>query len=167
MILGCGMKKIFAAMIFATLPVFAMAEADHQETYECLENIETSTTWGQCLGQIFGSCDGMNVGSEEHVACLSGIYDGWFDALEGDVVKTSDALPPQGKEELANILPAWNAFTTEKCEEIGAQKAQTAGMSAQLGCQISETVLLANELRNCRLGRSSELYCVGVSVQSE
>ena len=151
------------AIAFAALASAANAQDGRDVIYGCLDNIGLSTTWAQCVNAMFSPCAGEELGTEAHAACLNGLYSTWFDGLESEVAATMQKLPQYGQEELTGILSAWYGFASTKCSEIAAGREGSAAQSAELGCQISETALLSNELRRCRAGRSQEAYCAGVS----
>lgn len=156
------MRLAIFTFAFALCLSSSVTAQEEDAAYVCLDNVGISTTWGQCLNQLFKPCADNEIGSEGHAACLAGLYETRFERLESEFLATLDVLPAQGREELTNILSAWYSFTGEKCSGVAASRDGSAAFAAEYGCQISESVLLGNELRRCRAGLSEELYCVGV-----
>ena len=67
------MNKIIAAAALIILGTAGQADLvlpkAHVSALACLENLDTTSTWNQCLGQLFAPCLGDDVGSESHVRC--------------------------------------------------------------------------------------------------
>ena len=155
------MKAFWVLLLLVIAPTVVFADEQEERVVTCLGGMGTTTTWGECLNQLFAPCAAETLGSEGHVACLTVVYDGWFQSLEGDVEATMEILPQAGKADLKGLLSAWHKFSGEKCAGVAAGREGTEASAAELGCHISETVLFSHELRRCQAGLSEEIYCVG------
>ena len=155
------MKAFWVVLVLAFVPGMASANEQEDQVFTCLGSMGTTTTWGQCLNQLFQPCAGETLGSEGHVACLDVLYERRFQDLERDVEATMEILPQAGKADLKGLLSAWHKFSGEKCAGVAAGREGTEASAAELGCHISESVLFSHELRRCQAGLSEEIYCVG------
>ena len=136
---------------------------DNAPVFDCLDNMDNTTTWGQCLGVAFAPCSETEFSTEDHALCFAQLYEGGFAGVENSVQSTLEILPARGKTELKDILNSWHGFAGEKCTLVGQGHEGFAADSAETACQISEIVLFSNELRRCRAGTSVETYCAGAS----
>lgn len=125
----------------------------------CLEQMDVSTNWNQCLNLMFQPCVGEDVGSDAHVACLSSEREEWSKSAEILQREVSGAITGEGAVQLAEILGQWTGIIVQDCAEIARTKAETGSESARLGCEITEIVGLTGELAACLEGRSTAEYC--------
>ena len=85
------MNKIIAAAALIILGTAGQADSvlpkAHVSALACLENLDTTSTWNQCLGQLFAPCLGDDVGSESHSRCqiteFAGLTGEYAACLEG------------------------------------------------------------------------------------
>lgn len=125
----------------------------------CLENIEQSTTWGQCLNLMFQPCAAEEVGSDGHAACLKSERTRWRSTMENLQEQVFDTITVSGGSELAGVMGQWTGYVGQKCQEVAATRADTGALSARLGCEITEFVGLSGEFAACLEGRSNAPYC--------
>ncbi len=170
-------KQIIAAALLlatalATLPGIAqqVAQTDAETEAEsvpedqilvlaCLENIEQSTTWGQCLNLMFQPCAQQEVGSDGHANCLRSERTRWRATMENLQEQVFDVITVSGGSELAGVMGQWTGYVAQKCQEVAATRAETGPESARLGCEITEFVGLTGEFAACLEGRSNAPYC--------
>lgn len=148
---------VCSAIILATK--LAASEAAQDDVLSCFNDMGTSTEWNQCLNRMFAPCADKDVGSSDHLGCLSDQRDDWRQAklsVEADVISR---LTEDGMTELSGLMLAWPKFVEDKCEAVAQSRAQISYEAAALGCQISELALLTNEMTACLAGRSAEAYC--------
>ncbi len=161
------MKSTIAVAGLLALGCAATAQAEeaqllpkeHVQALACTENLDITTTWGQCLGVIFAPCQTEQVGDAAHVACLGQMRQDWIasvEVLRGEVI---DVIPAQGVTELVEMLGAWTGAAAQRCAEGAATRPEDMREAAQLGCEITEIVGLAEELAACVEGRSIADYC--------
>lgn len=148
-----------ACIAFAQ-PSFAQKIEDEKIlVLACLEQMEVTTTWNQCLNLMFQPCVSETVGSDGHVACLSDERVEWGVVAEQLQREVSGAITAKGNTQFAEILGSWTGIIVQNCADVGTSKAATGSESARLGCEISEMVGLSGELAACLEGRSSAEYC--------
>jgi len=155
------MRKLILAAILV-FPQMAPAQelpAEKVLVLACLENLDQGTTWPQCAGLMFQPCEGEEVGSEGHVACLKGEREGWGREMEGLQTQVFDSITTGGTSELVDVLGQWTGYVGQKCQEVAAQRVETGAESARLGCEITEMVGLVGEFAACLEGRSAAPYC--------
>jgi hypothetical protein len=141
-------------------PVLAQElDKDKVLVLACLEQMDQSTTWNQCLNLMFQPCVGEEVGSDGHVACLTGERTAWGKVAERLQLDVSAAITADGNTQLAEILGSWTGVIVQNCAEVAAAKAATGSESARLGCEITEVVGLSGELAACLEGRSTAEFC--------
>ncbi|MEM7470820.1 MAG: hypothetical protein AAF340_05655 [Pseudomonadota bacterium] len=149
-----------AAMLMATpaaaqdLPI----ADDKVVVLACLEKMEISTTWNQCLDLMFQPCAAETPGTEGHAACLTGVRDDWSGAvqlLQNDVM---EVVTTNGANQVLNLIVIWTDFVSQKCDDVAQSRAQGAE-SARLGCEVSELAGLTDEFAACLQGRSTAEYC--------
>ena len=124
----------------------------------CLEQLEQTTTWGQCVQLMFAPCADEVVATDAHAACLSDIRDEWVgtvDVLQGTLL---EAVTPKSRIEILDLLSQWNSYVDQRCTAVAADK-QTGKLSARLGCEVSEIAGLSGEFAACLEGRSTAEYC--------
>ena len=63
------MNRLIALFLVLSGPLYAGAD-EQEDVLTCISGVGASTTWNQCLGQIFAPCEGMEVGSDPQIACL-------------------------------------------------------------------------------------------------
>lgn len=149
-----------AACLALTGPVQAeVLEQDKVLVFACLEQMERETTWNQCLNLMFQPCVGEEVGSDGHVACLKELRTSWTKSVGVLQSEVEAAITPQGNIQLEEILGYWTRVTVQNCQEIALTKAASGQESARIGCEITETVGLAEEFAACLEGRSTAEYC--------
>ena len=158
------MKKLLIAAAFCVLGCAVQAQSslpkEHINAMACLENMEGSTTWNQCLGLIFAPCLEDAVGSEAHVSCLRGQRKAWNGSMQLLQSDVTDAITLKSAEDLAKILSGWINYVSQKCQ-AGASPTGTPTVTVkQLGCQITEIVGLTGEYAACLEGRTTAEYCV-------
>lgn len=124
----------------------------------CLENLEGSTTWSQCVNLMFEPCAEQTPGTESHAACLGEERAEWTGTVEvlQDVVL--EAVAPQSKAEVVDLMGLWTTYVAQKCNEVASSKPAGAE-SARLGCEVSELAGLSAEFAACLEGRSTADYC--------
>lgn len=156
-------KQLAAACLLTGLTILpALAEdlpKDQIFVLACLENLEQSTTWGQCLNLMFQPCADNDVGSEAHVSCLTSERTRWRSSLENLQEQVFGAITVAGGGELADVMGQWTGYVAQKCQEVAASKVETGAQSARLGCEITEMVGLTGEFAACLEGRSTMAYC--------
>lgn len=158
------MKKLLIAAAFCVLGCAVQAQSslpkEHINAMACLENMEGSTTWNQCLGLIFAPCLEDAVGSEAHVFCLQGQRKDWNGSMQLLQSDVTDAITLKSAEDLAKILSGWINYVSQKCQAGADPTGNPAVAVKQLGCQITEIVGLTGEYAACLEGRSTAEYCV-------
>ena len=158
------MKKLLIAAAFCVLGWAVQAQSslpkEHINAMACLENMEGSTTWNQCLGLIFAPCLEDVVGSEPHVSCLQGQREDWNGSMQLLQSDVTDAITLKSAEDLAKILSGWINYVSQKCQAGADPTGNPAIAVKQLGCQITEIVGLTGEYAACLEGRSTAEYCV-------
>ena len=158
------MKKLLIAAAFCALGYAVQAQSslprEHINAMACLENMEASTTWNQCLGLIFKPCLEDVVGSEAHVSCLQIQRKGWNGSMQLLQSDVTDAITLKSAEDLAKILSGWINYVSQKCQAGADPTGNPAVAVKQLGCQITEIVGLTGEYAACLEGRSTAEYCV-------
>ena len=148
---------VISAIIFAT--TFALAGPTQDTVLDCFSEMGETTEWNQCLNTMFEPCADQEVGSSEHVGCLTEQLSEWQDAKFGAETELLSRISGQGMEELSGLMLAWPKFVEDKCKAVAESRAGISYDAASLGCKISETALLTNELTACVDGRSTEDYC--------
>ena len=158
------MKTLLIAAAICTLGCAVQAQSslprEHINAMACLENMEASTTWNQCLGLIFKPCLEDVVGSEAHVSCLQGQRKGWNGSMQLLQSDVTDAITLKSAEDLAKILSGWINYVSQKCQAGADPTGNPAVAVKQLGCQITEIVGLTGEYAACLEGRSTAEYCI-------
>ena len=158
------MKKLLIAAAFCVLGWAVQAQSslpkEHINAMACLENMEGSTTWNQCLGLIFAPCLEDAIGSEVHVSCLQGQRKDWNGSMQLLQSDVTDAITLKSAEDLIKILSGWINYVSQKCQAGAASKGNPALAVKQLGCQITEIVGLTGEYAACLEGRSTAEYCI-------
>ena len=158
------MKKLLIAAAFCVLGCAVQAQSslpkEHINAMACLENMEASTTWNQCLGLIFKPCSEDVVGSEAHVSCLQRQRKDWNGSMQLLQSDVTDAITLKSAEDLAKILSGWINYVSQKCQAGADPTGNPAVAVKQLGCQITEIVGLTGEYAACLEGRSTAEYCV-------
>ena len=152
------MNRLIALFLVLSGPLYAGAD-EQEDVLTCISGVGASTTWNQCLGQIFAPCEGMEVGSEPQIACLQEQRESWRIVLRSSQEAVMDKLTRKGADELVELMHAWPPFVRDKCNAIAESRAAISEDAAKLGCNISEVVLLTSEFRACLDGRSTETYC--------
>ncbi len=148
---------VISAIVMSTM--MARAEAQQDAVLNCFSEMESGMAWEKCLETMFAPCADEEVGSQEHVGCLSRERENWRAAkldVEGDVIAR---LSEDGMTELSGLMLAWPKFVEDKCNAVAETRASISFEAAELGCQISELALLTNEMTACLEGRSTEAYC--------
>jgi hypothetical protein len=155
-LLTCALALSFA-------PGAALAEnvlpPSHIAALNCVENLDASMTWSQCLNVIFAECATNEVGSEDHLACLGTLQETWVGTLETLGTDAREVITEKGNAELAELLDAWTKFVVQKCEAVALEKAASSADAARLGCEVTEIVGLSGEYVACLEGRSNAPYC--------
>ena len=158
------MKKLLIAAAFCVLGCAVQAQSslpkEHINAIACLENMEASSTWSQCLGLIFAPCLEDVVGSEPHVSCLQGQRKDWNGSMQLLQSDVTDAITLKSAEDLTKILSGWINYVSQKCQSGGDPTGNPALAVKQLGCQITEIVGLTGEYAACLEGRSTAEYCI-------
>lgn len=150
---------VFVLGIISSTTVLAADETIQDQVLSCLAKVGTSTDWNTCLNTMFAPCAGMDVGADDHLACLTQQRADWRTSkirAESGVVKT---LSDAGMEELSGVMLAWPKFVDQKCKAVAESRADISYEAAQIGCQIAEIALMTNEMTACAEGRSVEEYC--------
>lgn len=158
------MNKLMIMATFCIFGVAAQAQSslskEHINVMACLENMEASTTWNQCLGLIFAPCAGNEIASEAHVACLQAQRKDWNESMQVLQSDVTDAITLKSAEDLAKILSGWINYVSQKCQ-AGTDATDNPEVAAkQLGCQITELAGLSGEYAACLEGRSTADYCI-------
>ncbi len=158
-------RPLFAAIALTGLTTATQAAAqdgpiaqDKVLVLACLEQMEQTTTWPQCVELMFQPCVAEEVGSEAHQACLGGVRTEWATAVQSLQNEVLDAVTAQGKTEVIDLMGSWTNFVVQKCEDVAAAR-PTNSESARLGCEISELAGLSGEFAACLEGRSTAQYC--------
>jgi hypothetical protein len=158
------MKKWIILAIFCafggTVYAKSMLPKEHINAMACLENMETSTTWSQCLGLIFAPCSRNKVGSELHLSCLQGQNEDWNSSMQLLQSNLTEMITLKSVEDLTKILSGWINYVSQKCQAGLDAAGNPSAKAKQLGCQITETVGLTGEYAACLEGRSTAEYCV-------
>ena len=126
----------------------------------CIESMEITTTWAQCVSLMFQPCVKEEVGSEGHVMCLKDERTKWqasVETLQGEVYA---AITPNAGVQLTDVISEWTKFVGQKCQTVAEEKDDTRAQSAQVGCEVAEMVGLAVEYAACLDGRSRAEFCV-------
>lgn len=147
---------VACAIAAATL---ARADTPQENVLSCFSEMGVSTEWNDCLNRMFAPCTGQDVGSDGHIACLTQERNDWRAAKFEAETGVLERLTEDGLTELSGLMLAWPKFVEDKCNAVGAARAQISSEAANLGCQISELALLTNEMTACLDGRSTEDYC--------
>ena len=158
------MKIIIIMAVFCLFNTSVQAQSslpqEHINAMACLENMQATTTWSQCLGLMFAPCSGDQVGSDAHVACLQGQWKDWNGSMQLLQSDVTDAITLKSAEDLAKILSGWINYVSQKCQ-AGMDGIDDPLVAAkQLGCQITEISGLTGEYAACLEGRSTAEYCV-------
>lgn len=124
----------------------------------CLEALDNGTTWPQCVSLMFQPCNDATPGSAPHAACLEGVREEWAGVMRVLQDEVLEAVSPQSKTEVIDLLGLWTAYVVQKCTEVAAAK-PTGTESARLGCEVSELAGLSGEFAACLEGRSTADYC--------
>ncbi|MCG6884987.1 MAG: hypothetical protein LJE62_14650 [Silicimonas sp.] len=148
---------VASAVIWATTMVHG--DTLHDEVLSCFDEVDTTTNWNTCLGTMFAPCAKVEVGSDDHIACLKQQRESWFAAKTGAEEKVVSRLSEDGMAELSGLMLAWPKFVEDKCNAVAESRASISFEAAALGCQISELALMTNEMSACLEGRSTEAYC--------
>lgn len=150
-----------AAALSLTAPAAAqdlpIAE-DKLVVLACLENMEITTSWPQCLDLMFEPCAEEAPGTEAHATCLSGIRDDWSGTVQQLQEQVMAVVTTNGANQLLNLIVIWTDYVAQKCEEV-AQSRPNGAESARLGCEVSELAGLTDEFAACLEGRSTADYC--------
>ena len=154
---GNNMTRILAVLLGLGTP--AMAGPDQDKVLACFAEMGFSTTWNQCLNTMFASCAEHEIGSPDHLACLTQARSEWQQAKIDAETGVLEVLTETGFEELSGLMLAWPKFVEDKCEVVAASRSDISAEAARLGCHISEFALLTNEFTACLNGRSTEAYC--------
>lgn len=125
----------------------------------CLEQMEQTTSWPQCVQLMFKACEGEEVGSDAHATCLSGIRKEWVATVDILQENLMEAVTPKAKIDVLDLMGLWGNYVDQKCTQVAASKPAGAE-SARLGCEVSEIAGLAGEFAACLEGRSTAEYCV-------
>tara|TARA_B110000483_G_scaffold87172_1_gene107627 strand:- start:191 stop:673 length:483 start_codon:yes stop_codon:yes gene_type:complete len=157
------MNKFIVAAALVILGTAGQADSvlpkAHVLALACLENLGTTSTWNQCLGQLFAPCLGDDVGTESHVRCLQGQRENWSVSMTLLQKEVTDAITLKAATEMSEILGGWVNYVSQKCEAVSVNASVSAD-SARLGCQITEFAGLTGEYAACLEGRSTAEYCV-------
>ncbi|MEM6595699.1 MAG: hypothetical protein AAF672_12995 [Pseudomonadota bacterium] len=152
-------------LAFATLLLASPAAAEELPIAEdklvvlaCLEQMEITTTWPQCLNLMFEPCAEEVPGSDEHATCLTGVRDAWRGSAKTLQEEVMSRVTTEGANQVLNLIVIWSDFVTQKCEEV-AQSRPEGAESARLGCEVSEIAGLTDEFAACLEGRSTAEYC--------
>ena len=152
------MNKIIATAALIILGTAGQAVSvlpkAHVSALACLENLDTTSTWNQCLGQLFAPCLGDDVGSESHVRCLQGQREDWSVSMTLLQAEVTNAITLKAATEMSEILGGWVNYVSQKCEAVSVN-APVSAVSARLGCQITEFAGLTGEYAGCLEGRST------------
>ncbi|MEM9582515.1 MAG: hypothetical protein AAGA08_05305 [Pseudomonadota bacterium] len=155
------MKQLAFATLLLASPAAAqdlpIAE-DKVVVLACLEQMEITTTWPQCLGLMFERCADEAPGSEAHATCLTGIRDEWSGSVKVLQEEVMSVVTTNGANQLLNLIVIWSDYVTQKCEEVAQSRPEGAD-SARLGCEVSELAGLTDEFAACLEGRSTAEYC--------
>ena len=155
-----GLLFLLALLMGAPVLADEPLDAERAEVLDCVSAVGVSTEWNSCLNLAFAPCAEHEVGGEGHLACLTQERTAW----EIVSLRAQDAilprLSPAGVQSLSALMVVWPDYVEDKCKAVGESRAAISADAAELGCTISELILLTNELRACGQGRSEELYCV-------
>ena len=157
------MNKIIAAAALIILGTAGQADSvlpkAHVSALACLENLDTTSTWNQCLGQLFAPCLGDDVGSESHVRCLQGQREDWSVSMTLLQAEVTNAITLKAATEMSEILGGWVNYVSQKCEAVSVNASVSAD-SALLRCRMTEFAGLYGEYAACLEGRSTAEYCI-------
>ncbi len=132
---------------------------DQAAVVGCIEALGDSTTWGQCLGLLFGQCAEGKGGSEPHVACLGELHKGWSGTMESTRIRLAPKLTSDGAGELERLVEEWIKLVAHNCADVALNKEGSFAEAAQLGCEISEMAGATAEFVACHAGVSTAPYC--------
>ncbi len=156
---------LMAALALAVAATPAAAQDQDIEIAEdkllvlaCLENLENTTTWSQCVNLMFQPCIDETPGSETHAACLGEERAEWAGTVETLQNVVIEAVAPQSKAEVVDLMGLWTTYVVQKCNDVATSK-PTGAESARLGCEVSELAGLSAEFAACLEGRSTADYC--------
>lgn len=127
---------------------------------QCLEGLGTDTQWDQCVNQLFQPCQGLEVGSDDQLACLTREHGRWTHTFDGERERLISELTSTGASELTLLLGQWFGYIAQKCATVASEKSGPGAEAAQLGCEISEMAGVTAEFSACRQGSSTAPYCV-------
>ena len=154
------------SLAFATLLLASPAVAEDLPIAEdklvvlaCLEQMEITTTWPQCINLMFEPCADEGPGSDAHATCLTSIRDDWRGSVKVLQDEVMSRVTTEGANQVLNLIVIWSDFVTQKCEQV-AQSRPGGADSARLGCEVSELAGLTDEFAACLEGRSTAEYCV-------
>jgi len=155
-------RLILVAALGLPMPVVAAPQvAGHQaNVVSCLEQMENGTTWSQCVNLMFSPCAKLDMGSDDHVACLVTQRDGWRntrDRLQRDLIPV---LTVAGGTEMVNLMGQWQGYVGQKCAAVGRENEATGAEAAALGCEISELSGITVEFAACFDKISTAPYCI-------
>lgn len=158
------MRFVFAILMLFTAPLTAqgaeLLSKDRVQTLACLEYIDISTTWSQCLALIFEPCAGEDVGGDGHVNCLRTLRADWESSANTLQTEVTKAITPEGNRDLTDILIGWSKYVGQKCGAAAEGREGDAATAAQLGCEVAEFTGLTSEFAACLEGRSNAEYCI-------
>ncbi len=155
------MRSLAIATMLLAAPATAQdlpVAQDKLVVLACLEQMEITTTWPQCLGLMFEPCAEEVPGSDGHAACLTGVRDEWRGSAKVLQEELMTKVTTNGANQLLNLIVIWSDYVTQKCEEV-AQSRPGGADSARLGCEVSELAGLTDEFAACLEGRSTAEYC--------
>ena len=157
------MNKIIATAALIILGTAGQAVSvlpkAHVSALACLENLDTTSTWNQCLGQLLAPCLGDDVGSESHVRCLQGQREDWSVSMTLLQAEVTNAITLKAATEMSEILHRWVNYVSQKCEAVSVNASVSAD-STRIGYQVTEFAGLTGEYAACLEGRSTAEYCI-------
>ncbi len=155
------MKSLLLAATLLASPAAAqdlpIAE-DKLVVLACLEKMEISTSWPQCLDLMFAPCADEVPGTDTHATCLTGVRDEWKGTVQNLQEEVMAVTTTNGANQLLNLIVIWTDYVAQKCEEVAQSRTEGAD-SARLGCEVSELAGLTDEFAACLEGRSTAEYC--------
>lgn len=155
--------RLAVACICAVSAVSAQENAlseNQRNVLICVENMGDSTTWPQCTTLMFGPCSEAEVGSGDHVECLTTQHSEWTAVMTAQREALTVDLTSTGATELGQLMGQWFVYVAQKCADVAANKTDLYADAANLGCEISEIAGVTAEFVACRNGRSTAPYCV-------
>ena len=135
------------------------SEEFRNQVLACVSGIDSETSWAECRTMMFEPCSQHQVGSEDHLGCLSAQQKGWQKTMNTTLEELDKQLTTTGSAMVVDIMGQWLGYVNVKCAGVAAAKAAISSDAAHAGCEIAETVGITSEFNTCLEGNSASPYC--------